>query len=718
MKSIKIIFIAWVVSLMLMPLSCMKEDGFSDGVGRVSLSISNDESLIERGTKADNYTFRVVVKNASGVQVATYEDHHELANNPLMLPAGTYTISASTGELTSAGEIPEAVFGKPVYIGETQVDVVAGKTSIAEVVCSLSQVKVSVEFDQSVTDNFPTVILTVTNGDSFENTYNNLIFSSNNGSIDNAGYFNCTGKLSYKLYLVNKDNYISDGAIQNTITNVQPREHYKLQLTVSDSDEGSAIVPGISGDDSTNDTEHNVLVNLNKKKKPVITTNGFNMDDVVYVSEGSEAPYEMDITSQTQLTELSISHSSALLLEMGIPNRVDMLNTPSDVKSACESAGLVWTSAAAFSMTPAVASVHLNMTGLMKRLPLGDYAITFSAVDAQAQFIDRIFSFKVMPANETSTLSVEPWGKHAFVYGKYNTVEQPAGIGFEYRKSVESSWIKVTGGVEISGNGYSAKLAGLEPDTEYIVRSVSDKESSNELTFTTLKAEQIANMNFDSWVKSGKHWYASETVDGKVWDSGNEGANMLSEVNPTAPEENFVVSGKAARLETKAVFGVLAAGSVYTGDFLSTVGTSGAKLNFGTSYTCKPITLKGHYNYTPKAIDKVKAPYTDLAGSMDSFQIYVVLADWPEGYFTVNTSEGIFVNPENDTHVIGYGSIEGNTATGDAYQPFEIPIEYKAGTGSRVPTTCVIVCSASKYGDYFTGGVGSVLYVDEFEFTF
>jgi hypothetical protein len=31
-----------------------------------------------------------------------------------------------------------------------------------------------------------------------------------------------------------------------------------------------------------------------------------------------------------------------------------------------------------------------------------------------------------------------------------------------------------------------------------------------------------------------------------------------------------------------------------------------------------------------------------------------------------------------------------------------------------VPTYLIVVCSASKYGDYFTGGAGSVLYVDDF----
>ncbi len=51
----------------------------------------------------------------------------------------------------------------------------------------------------------------------------------------------------------------------------------------------------------------------------------------------------------------------------------------------------------------------------------------------------------------------------------------------------------------------------------------------------------------------------------------------------------------------------------------------------------------------------------------------------------------------------------------NGYQKFEIPLVYR---NDRIPTHCVTVASSSKYGDFFTGAVGSVLLVDELEFTF
>ena len=47
------------------------------------------------------------------------------------------------------------------------------------------------------------------------------------------------------------------------------------------------------------------------------------------------------------------------------------------------------------------------------------------------------------------------------------------------------------------------------------------------------------------------------------------------------------------------------------------------------------------------------------------------------------------------------------------YTPFEFELKYKST--SRVPKYILITASASKYGDYFTGGNGAILWVDNFE---
>ena len=110
-----------------------------------------------------------------------------------------------------------------------------------------------------------------------------------------------------------------------------------------------------------------------------------------------------------------------------------------------------------------------------------------------------------------------------------------------------------------------------------------------------------------------------------------------------------------------------------------------------------------------------------MEGAVDICQIQVFLTDW-EGQFRINTNERVFVDVDNDPNIIAYGKIESNvnTSTKDnlvnGYEPFTIKLDYRDLT--RRPTMIVIVAAASKYGDYFTGGLGSTLYVDEFSFVY
>ena len=74
-----------------------------------------------------------------------------------------------------------------------------------------------------------------------------------------------------------------------------------------------------------------------------------------------------------------------------------------------------------------------------------------------------------------------------------------------------------------------------------------------------------------------------------------------------------------------------------------------------------------------------------------------------------------FVDLQNDPGIIAYGKLESDEAVAD-YREFYIPLEYRDKT--RTPKYIVISCCASYLGDYFTGGEGSKLLVDEFELVY
>ena len=66
---------------------------------------------------------------------------------------------------------------------------------------------------------------------------------------------------------------------------------------------------------------------------------------------------------------------------------------------------------------------------------------------------------------------------------------------------------------------------------------------------------------------------------------------------------------------------------------------------------------------------------------------------------------------KNDPHIIAYGEMTCGENVNE-YTPFSVELEYRAT--NRKPTALLIVCSASKYGDYFTGAPGATMWVDDF----
>ena len=234
-----------------------------------------------------------------------------------------------------------------------------------------------------------------------------------------------------------------------------------------------------------------------------------------------------------------------------------------------------------------------------------------------------------------------------------------------------------------------------------------------------LHAQQIRNMGFDAWSKTGGSWYPyakDAPAAARAWDSANKGLSLLG-VNGTVPEYRHVAvpgAGKAAaRIESKKVLWAFVAGNLYTGKFHRVVDFSGAEMTYGVPFTARPRSLSGYVDYLPKTVNYAKEPYLSMKGKQDLGTIEVILLDWDKAP-RMTTNKGEFVDGVNDPHVVGRGLLELDRTTG-GYIPFEIPIVYHNG---RTPKYAVILVAASKYGAFFTGASGSTMYVDEFRFQY
>lgn len=321
------------------------------------------------------------------------------------------------------------------------------------------------------------------------------------------------------------------------------------------------------------------------------------------------------------------------------------------------------------------------------------------------------------PNANVQLTQLSAWVRRAYIKGSLSVGDVEA----QYRKNGTQEWESVLDN-EISrdGSNFLVMMTHLSPGTTYDYRLTLNGSIGEVRTFTTDTAVQVPNLGFDEWVmKNEKTWYPNATLDDKdhFWDSGNEGASIASK-NPTSPETKDVVKGKAAYMASAYIdiASKFAAGNIYTGDFVKLAGMDGAELDFGLPYTSRPSALKGYYKYTPGIIDKVKAPYEALLGKADSCHIYIGLYDW-SAPFRVNSTTQTFVDLSwSNESMIAFGELKTDQSTAGNYKQFKINLKYR--DYFTKPTYILIVATASKFGDYFTGSTSSVLLLDECELMF
>ncbi|MCI7706548.1 MAG: PCMD domain-containing protein [Parabacteroides sp.] len=378
------------------------------------------------------------------------------------------------------------------------------------------------------------------------------------------------------------------------------------------------------------------------------------------------------------------------------------------------------------------------------RYKLGESSTGSTNIDITLDGTTKTYIYTIgVPLTATSTIVAS--GANAWSSFAYLNAEIPSFAGifdssklyFEYKTAEALEWMKVETEKTVieKDKKYSIKLSGLTPGTAYQYRAFYDDGSENGIVsdvvdFMTEVLESLPNGNLDNWYKSNKTWYpVSESdynISGSFWDSSNPGtttgAGALVNKNPTQGNSITVHTsgGQSAELKSQyaSAFGIgkFAAASLYTGKFNSLVGTNGAKIDFGQKFVSRPTALHGWFHYNSGKID-YRGGNTPAGlgekGTDDLCSIYVALSKKQKQVDNTNTST--FLDLEKDTDIIAYGRLDDTEAvTTNGWKEFTLDFKYK--TLEPLDTYyLIIVFSASKYGDYFTGSTGSVMYVDDLE---
>ena len=692
--------------------SCNEEVIQDYAYGYLGVCLNNDfsEDVVVKAS-SDDMVFALDVLDMSGKTVKSVDNHNTVtATNPIRLAKGDYTL------LARSGENHNAAFDNPYYEGRSgSFTITPDKTTTVNVDCRLANTVVSMEFPDDFT-GFTEYEVAVTNGEGDELVFSNRPESGNSleAGFDAKAYFAVTGNLILKIHLVNESGYSYDDT--RIYTGVKANQHYHFKFTKGESEEaGGGFVLKIELDRSWENTTHEVILDFNQENMPEVVTNpDFPVvsGEPVLVGVGADPTEEKSLTFEAPegLAELWMSHDIASLTELGVPEAVNLIGESQEMMSILRNAGVVVTEGQTRSAAPT--SVSVNVAGLLASLEVGSYDIDFTMIDSRGRYDDFNLKVTVMSDVDAQAVNVRTgWASFARFEGCFFESAKKDEVTFQYKKVSDSEWTELdpshkTVDMTSSPMTYSMMVYGLEPATDYVFRAVSVEDKDTEtIPFTTAAAGTIHNLNFDSWSDSDKYPNASGY---DVWDSANSSGAAVT-TKPTSD----AVSGNAARLESIKAMGMMAAGNIFTGQFAGLAGL-GAKLDWGVPFTARPIALRGYYKYSPKTIDMAKAPYTDMKGQTDQSQILVFLTDW-SGPFRINTSSKDFVDLDNDSGIIALG--QQNTSTTDSgYVKFTLPLVYRDAT--RIPKYIVIAAASSRYGDYFTGGVGSVLCVDEFELVY
>lgn len=323
-----------------------------------------------------------------------------------------------------------------------------------------------------------------------------------------------------------------------------------------------------------------------------------------------------------------------------------------------------------------------------------------------------VFVYNDDSGSTGGSADVFPMTTKAILKGSIQSGKKPE---IEYAKQSESSWKSVSSSdISVSGTSFTATLSGLSASTTYKYRVSVDGTAGSEQTFTTVAAVALENGKLENWSQDGKVWNPNAADADPFWGTGNPGAASFIG-NLTEPTDESI-SGKAALLETKNAVIKLGAGNLFTGDF-QLDGLNGL-LHFGRPFSSFPTALRLYYKYTSTTINMIGDNVGDLAsmkGEPDICHIYIALSDKSEPYEIRNNPSNRHLFDPDDSNIIAYGEFSSNQST-SSYKQIEIPLEYRYT--NRTPKYIIIVASSSKYGDYYIGGVGSKLWLDEMELVY
>lgn len=647
----------------------------------------------------------------------------------LSLSSGAYRVRITSGDSVDAS------FDKKYYEGNKSFEICQAQTTPVEVVCNVMNTLAKVVFDASLEPYLEKGEVSVAvdvDGGSLTYPY------QKEAAEAKTGYYSLP---QGKEYLICTFTGVAKNGRKFTQTNriesAKKSTLYTLTYKISDletpappTDEGGAFIDLKVDETPLAKKEEEILIYQRPQFRAVNQSEEVDMKQPWFLELNSQIQPEVKIYTSTPLAEASVT--SEVFTKLGLASaELNLMDEATRVE--LQEKGIMVTSQEKLLTM----NWGNSLNDLLKEE--GEHHIIYKATDtavegnaaARTNTID--WTISVSNANIRAVNIPYPyqiWADRVTLYAEViegRTPAPDAQLSFRYRKKEDSNWIDNIQAKlgENKKTITSDEIKGLTPGTTYEYQVLEgDKVSNQTCEFTTEAALQLPNSGFENW-SGATPMLIHGSGEEMFWDSGNHGSSSfsLAAVDLTTKASDFKVEGNySAKLESKKVVVKFAAGNLFVGSYLMTDGTDGI-LGWGRPWKSRPLALRGYVRYMPKACENEKFP-----DGMDRGIIYVAIGDWTGAEYDKNWPIVIqtkkpdteLFNPEKGSYtgdgIIAYGEkiLQGEVKGADGGMiEFTIPLDYRSY--ERMPKSIIVVASASQYGDYFIGGIGSTMWLDDLE---
>lgn len=280
--------------------------------------------------------------------------------------------------------------------------------------------------------------------------------------------------------------------------------------------------------------------------------------------------------------------------------------------------------------------------------------------------------------------------------------------------------------IELSNFATLTPAANISMDfSQEVEYTVTAEDGSMAIWTVAAKAAlptpQLANSNFDAWYTQSSYQEPGESKETTVWGTANRAMAIAGDPN-TTPEDlgNGDLAARLVSVEAPLLVR-MAAATLFTGKFTEgfpSVTDPRSNIDFGTPFSGRPKSFKVEYKYIPGL------SYEDANGNVipgsDECDIYVLL-ERRDGSSVERIGTGWYRSGDEHTDFtnievsIKYGEL---TSADPEYSYANIRDNEAWGDPEATPTHITVVFSSSALGDYFTGAIGSELWVNNFELVY